>query len=159
LTPISLETFIRREVTGAVLANVVLNPLLAWLANREMAFKALWAADGIVVDLALTSVILSLLVGLFTAGHLNAKLRAGEVATPGRAPRGPAWLSRLPRRGWLLGLIVGLAVAVAVVLVCGLLDSFGVSGLSAVSYLALKAAYGGCLAFVVARWALLRQAV
>lgn len=142
---------------GAAAVNAAVNPLLEWLRNRSMEPRPLWAMDGIVVDLAVTSVILSFLVVLFVARDVRSQLRNLRLTIADDLPRAPAWLSLLPSRGWLLGPALGLAAAVAVIVVSWGLHAVGVFGLSAAAYLVFKGTYCGCLGFAVARWAILRQ--
>jgi hypothetical protein len=151
---ISTIQYIRKEATGAAVANGVVNALVAWTINRDMALVPF--AVGI-VDIALTSVIVSFLVALFAAHGLRRKFRAGQLTTEG----GPVRMGRLPRhlpsRAPLLGLALGASAALIVAVAFGILNALGVAGLSFRAYLAFKAVYCGCLGFVAARWAMLRQ--
>lgn len=152
----SMTSYIRKQATVAAIFNVVLNPLLAWLINRGTDFIPLWASNGIVVDLALTAVILSVLVAYFMARGLRQDLGAGHITTGGESPHVGRLLARLPSRGTTLGLLIGVGVAIVVILVCWLLHALGASGLSLATYIVFKAAYGGVLGYVVARWVILR---
>lgn len=153
----SMTSYVRRQATIAAIFNVVLNPLIAWLGHRGTASLPLGGSNGIAVDLAVTSLVLSLLVALFMTRGLREQLEAGHVTTSDGAPRVEGWLARLPGRGWVLGLLLGGAAAVVAVVACGLLVLVGVSEVSLGAYLVLKALYCGLLGYLVARWVLLRQ--
>jgi len=158
LASVSVASYIRKQATAAAIINAVLNPLIEWLFNREKGFVPLWASDGIVVNIAVTSVILSLLVALFTTRGLHQELHAGHITTGGgESPRAGRLLSQLPRRAWSLGLLLGVGVAAFVTLTFWLLHVLDVSGLSFGGFLVFKAVYCGLLGFVVARWVILRQ--
>lgn len=149
--------YVRRQSRIAGLVNVVLNPLLAWLAYRRVDFLPLWAGRGVVVDLAVTSVILSLLVALFMTNGLRRDLGAGRVVPPADGPRAGPVLARLPGGAWSLGLLLGVTAAGVAVAACGLLHALGESGVPLSVYLLAKAVYCGVLGYVVARWVLLRR--
>lgn len=117
----------------------------------------LWGSDGIARNLAVSSVILSLLVALFAAGGLHRELPAGQISIGDGSPRAAGWLTPLPGQAWLLGLLLGLGAASLVIVTFWLLDALGVSGLSFAGSMALTAFYCGSLGFLVARWVILRQ--
>lgn len=154
-TPVA--SYIRTQATVAAIFNAVLNPLFGWLSNKGTDFMPLWASDGIARATATSTIILSLLVALFTAHGANHELNAGRISTHGGTPEAGRLLSRLPRRGSLLGLLLGVGVALLVTLVFWLLHLLGVSGLSLPVFLVFIGVYGGSLGFLVARWVILRQ--
>jgi hypothetical protein len=138
--------------------NVVLNPVVAWLSNRQMDVVPLWGGHSIVVDTAVTSVVLSLLVALFTAWGVEQALRAGRLRATDGFPRTGCLLSHLPRPAWSLGLLLGLGVAcVLTPLTFGLFHALGLSGLPLAGFALFKAIYTGPLGFVVTRWVILRH--
>jgi hypothetical protein len=153
----TVATYVRVQATVAGLVNAGLNPLFEWLLNRDKGYQPLWGSAGAVVNLVVTSIILSLLVALFAARGARHELSAGRMRADGGSVRMRRPLSRLPRHGWLLGLLLGAAAAVVVVVACWLLDLLGVSGLTLSQMLVLKAAYCGLLGFGVARWTIFRQ--
>ena len=158
MAPVPLASYLRKQATGAAIFNVVGNPLIEWITNREKGFVPLWASDGMVVNIAVTSIILSVLVALFAARGLHKELHAGHIATGGgESPRAGRLLSKLPSRAWLLGLLLGIGVAAVVTLAFWLLHVLDISGLSFGGFLVFKAVYCGLLGFVVARWVILRQ--
>lgn len=153
----SVVSYIRKQGAIAAIINVVVNPLLAWLTHRGMSFVPLTGSSGVMVDVALTSVLLSLLVALFTTPAMRRDLRNQRVTVTEGSPPARRWLGQLPARAWSLGLLLGLGAACAVTLAFWLLDALGLSGLSFAEFVAFKAGYTGLLAFVVTRWVILRQ--
>jgi len=151
----SADSYVRKQAVVTGLVNVVVNPLLAWAGKRGTSFVPLWSADGIVVDIALTAIILSLLVAWFSAAGVRRALRTGLDAVDG--PQPGRWLARLPSGASALGLSLGVAAAVVSVLAIWVLHLLGVSGLSTGWFLVLKAVYGGVLGYLVARWVMVRQ--
>jgi hypothetical protein len=151
--------YVRNQATAAALVNVVLNPLIEWVLNGEKGFQPFWGSAGVVFNVALTSIILSVLVALFAARGVRHELAAGRIATGDKAVRAPRLPSRLPGRAGWLGLLLGIGAAAVVATAFWLLHLVGVSGLSIGGLLILKAVYCGVLAFVVARWTILRQLV
>ena len=93
-----------------LIANAVLNPVLAWLGDRKMEFVPLLRGHSIVIDTALTSVLLSLLVALFVTSGVHRDLEAGRVTASGFS-RKERLLSRLPSQAWALGLMLGFGIA------------------------------------------------
>ncbi|NGP05400.1 hypothetical protein G6038_07840 [Rhodococcus sp. 14C212] len=153
----SAASYVRKQAVVTGLVNVVVNPLLAWAGKRGTSFVPLWSADGIVVDIALTAIILSVLVSWFSAAGVRRALRGGLDATTADTPQAARWLSRLPSGTWSLGLSLGVAAAAVSVLAIWVLHLLGVSGLSTGWFLVLKAVYGGVLGYLVARWVMVRQ--
>ncbi len=153
-----VESFIRRTGVTAGLFNFVLNPLLAWLGNRSRAEVPLTGAGSAAVDTVITCLILSFLVTLFISADTRRALRTGTLETGGRLPRTGPLLGRLPGRPWQLGLILGLVAALVVTAgLVGLSAAFGVTSFPFLAFALLKAGYTPLLAYVVARWVILRQ--
>lgn len=145
---------------ACALINIVLNPIVAWLGNRQMDFVPLSGWNSIVFDTAVTSIVLSLLVTLFTTSGVRKALLAGRIKTTDGFPRTEYLLSRLPKQAWSLGLLLGLGIAcVLAPLTFGVLHALGFPGLPFVGFAILKAMYAGPLGFVVTRWAVLRQVI
>jgi hypothetical protein len=137
---------------------MVLNPAFAWLGNREMAFTPLTGGGSIIVDTAITSVIMSLVVTLFVASGTRREIAAGRISNSDGLSSGLGLLSWLPRQRWALGLIIGVGVALVVTPLTFILFSImGVAGLSFVRFALFKAVWTPLVAFVVARWVVLRQ--
>nr|WP_313776834.1 hypothetical protein [Mycobacterium sp.] len=144
--------YIRGQIAGAALVNAVLNPLVEWGLNRSKGFQPFWGGDGVVANMVLTSLILSVLVALFAARGVHHQLAAGRITAMRAAPV----LARLPGRAGVLGLLLGASAAVAAVLVFWLLDVIGVVGMPFWGLLVLKSTYCGVLGGVVAWCVMLR---
>lgn len=153
-----VDSYIRTQGITCAVINMVLNPVVAWLGNRQMEFTPLSGGNSIVVDTAVTSIVLSLLVALFTASGVRQALHAGRLKATDGSPRAGRLLSHLPRKAWALGLLLGLGIAcVLTPLTFGLFHALGFSGLPFVGFALFKAIYTPPLGFVVTRWVILRQ--
>ena len=53
----SVRSYIRSTGMGAAVPNMVINPAIAWLLNRQMEFVPLTGDGGMIVDTAITSVV------------------------------------------------------------------------------------------------------
>ncbi len=148
--------YIRAQAAVAGLVNLVVNPAIDWLSSRHKGAQPIWGADGLVVNFVITSLILSTLVGVFAAWGVRREVRAGRLLSGNASSR---WLHRLPTRGWLAGLTLGAAAAAVVIAVFWALHALGVTTLTLVALMAVKALYCGVLGFLVARWVILRQLV
>lgn len=147
--------YVRTQATVAGLINVVVNPAIDWLSSRHKGPRPVWGADGLVVNFVITSLVLSTLVGAFTAWGVRRELRAGRIGSVGTAI--PArWLRRLPQRGWVAGLMLGAVAAVLAIAASWLLHAAGVTTLSLAGLMTVKAVYCGLLAFLVARRVIMR---
>ena len=62
-----VDAYIRTQGINCAVINIVLNPVVAWLGNRPLNFKPLAGDNSMVVDTAVTCIVMSLLVALFTA--------------------------------------------------------------------------------------------
>lgn len=149
-------TYVRTQAAAAALVNAVLNPLIESVLNHQKGFQPFAGSDGVIVNMALTSIILSVLVALFAARGAHHKLAAGGIAA-GRLIGSTRLLMRLPGRAGWLGLVLGLGAAAVVGITLWLLDLAGVSGVPFFVLLIFKAVYCGLLGFAVARWTILRQ--
>lgn len=138
--------FVRTQGLICGILNVVINPVLAWALNRSMDDVPV---AGVAVDTAVTCLVLSLLVSLFTTAGVARALRTGELLEPaGGRPLNP----------WGLGLAMGLGAAcVAAPLAFGLFHALGVSRLPFPAFALFKACYTGPLGYAVTRWVILRQ--
>lgn len=153
-----VDAYIRTQGINCAVINMVLNPVVAWLGNRQMDFMPLSGGNSIVVDTAVTSIVLSLLVALFTASGVRQALQAGRVSATDGSPRAGRLLAHLPRKAWALGLLLGLGIAcVLTPLTFWLFHALGFPGLSFARFALFKALYTPPLGFVVTRWVILRQ--
>src|SRR5262249_62064632 len=94
-TILSIGKFHAQGVACAVI-NAVLNPAIAWLGNRRMAFEPLSGENSIIVDTAATCIILSLLVPLFVTPAAHRQLRAGQRTGRATAVWESSLLGQLP---------------------------------------------------------------
>jgi len=153
--PQSLTSYIRKTGLTAAMANAVINPALAWLLNRQLAGMT---PNHVLTDTAVTSVVLSLFVSVCVTWGAERDLKAGRIAPADPHLRPGLLLVRLPRRGWALGLIVGVGgAAVLAFLTFWLFRLFNVSELSFTAFALFKITYTPPLAYIVARWAILRR--
>jgi hypothetical protein len=154
----SIKSYIRSQGIGAAVGNMILNPAFAWLGNRELASTPLTGGGSIIVDTAITSVIMAFVVTLFVASGTRREIAAGRIANADGFSPGLGLLSRLPRQGWALGFTIGVGVALVVTPLTFMLFSLlGVAGLPFVGFALFKAVWTPLVAFVVARWVVLRQ--
>ncbi|MGW2743848.1 hypothetical protein [Streptomyces sp. NPDC001450] len=153
----SVTSYMRRQGTICAIINVVINSLITWLGHRRTGFVPLTGNRGIVVDVFVTSILLSLLVSLFVSTAVRHDLDAGRVRAMDEAPGAGRVLSRLPARWWALGLLLGVGVAVVATLVLRLLGALGLSGLAPAGFVAFMAVYTGLLGYAMTRWVILRQ--
>ena len=153
-----LQTYIRSQGVACAVINAVLNPAMAWLGNRQMAFMPLSGDNGIAVDTAITSIVLSLLVSLFVTPAVRRELNAGQLTVSEAVPWEGRVLSHLPVQAWAVGLLIGIVAAVILTpLVLGVFHIVGASGLSFAAFALLKAVYTPALGYLVTRWVVLRQ--
>ncbi|MFZ5864839.1 MAG: hypothetical protein ACOYXY_03065 [Thermodesulfobacteriota bacterium] len=154
----AVRAYIRSQGIGAAVGNIVLNPAFAWLSNREMASTPLTGGGSIIVDTAITSVIMPLVVTLFVASGTRREIAAGRISNFDGLFPGLGLLSWLPRQGWALGLTIGVGVALVVTpLIFILFSVLGIAGLPFAAFALFKAVWTPLVAFVVARWVVLRQ--
>lgn len=158
MRPQALRGYIRTQGIIAAIINAVLNPGLAWLGNRQMEVMTLGGDRSLVLDTAITSIVMSLLVTLCVTWGVQRDLKAGRLTVPRGFSRNGGLLSRLPRRAWALGLVLGVGLAILLAsLILAVCHLFGLSGVPFVEFATLKAVYSGLLGFVVTRWVIFRQ--
>jgi hypothetical protein len=151
--------YIHAQGVACAVINAVLNPAIAWLGNRRMAFVPLSGSNSIIVDTAVTSIVLSLLVSLFVTPAAHREFRAGRLTGSDTV----FWwengaLAHLPSKAWSFGLLIGVvASAVITPLMFGAFRVLGSTGLSFAGFVILKAVYTAALGFIVARLVILRQ--
>jgi len=156
--PQSVSEYARTQGLIAALINAVLNPVLAWVSNRDMEFMTLSGNRSIIMDTAITSLVVSLLVALFVTWGVRRDLKAGRLTLTNAFSWKKHLLSCLPTQAWALGLMLGFGIAfVVILLTLALFHLIGISGFSFAAFALFKAAYTGLLAFVVTRWVILRQ--
>jgi hypothetical protein len=82
----SIGSYIRKKALAAGLINMILNPLLVFLLNREINKVAL---PGILIDTIITSIVMTWLVAVFSAADVNRQLRAGNFKDENLPQPGP----------------------------------------------------------------------
>jgi multidrug efflux pump subunit AcrB len=153
-----VRSYIHAQGMACAVINAVLNPTIAWLGNRRMAFVPLSGGNGITVDTAVTSIVLSLLVSLFVTPAAHREFRAGRLTTSDTVFSESGVLAHLPSKAWSFGLLIGVvAAAVIAPLMSGTFRVLGLHGLSFAGFAILKAVYTAALGFIVTRWVILRQ--
>ena len=154
----SVRSYIRAQGAVCAVINAVLNPALAWLGNRRMAFVPLSGGNSIVVDTAVTSIVLSLLVSLFVTPTARREFGAGRLTGNDTAFRKSGVLAHCSSGAWSFGLLMGVvAAAVITPLLFATFYVLGSAGLSFGRFIILKALYTAALGFAVTRWVILRQ--
>lgn len=150
----SIYSYIHKQALTAALINMVVNPLLAFLINKNTESVAL---SGILVDTIITSIVMTWLVTVFSAADINRQLRAGRFENENLPRPGPV-LSRLPRRGVLLGTVLFICtILIMITLTVSAFSLFGITELSVDKLALFKVIYTGPVAYIVARLAIIRQ--
>jgi len=150
----SIDSYIYKQALAAALINMVVNPLLAFLINRNVDTVTL---SGIVVDTIITSIVMTWLVAVFSAADINRQLQAGLFKDENLPQPGPI-LSRLPRQGALLGMVLFIcAVLIMVTLTVSMFLLFGITELSVNRLALFKLIYTGPVAYLVATLTITRQ--
>lgn len=154
----AIRSYIRSQAIGAAVGNMVINPALAWLINRQVAFVPLTGDNSMIIDTAITCVVMTLIVTLLIARGTRRELEAGRIAQSANSTPGQGVLSLLPHAGWALGLTLGLGAAVVIApLTFGVFRLLGVTGLSLGGFAVFKAVWTPLVAVIVVRWVVLRQ--
>lgn len=147
--------YIRTQGIVCAVINAVLNPALAWLGNRQMRFVP---ANNAVVDTAVTTVVLSLLVALCVTPGVRAALRSGSLVFDARVGAADRWMLRLPSRSWVLGLHLGLvSVCVVIPPMVVAFHMLAIAGLSFAAFALFKAVYTASLGYLATRWVIMRR--
>ncbi len=151
----AVKAYIFVQATICALINMIVNPLVSWIGNRDMRFTPL---TGILIDTTITCLVMSTLIALFTISGVRRDIKAGRIRADDRVVRAAGPLSCLPRSWWALGPLLGAGFAVVLVPVtCGVAALLGLPGLTFGWLVLLKIVYTGAVAFAVTRWLILRQ--
>jgi hypothetical protein len=154
----SVRSYIRAQGVACAVINAMLNPAITWLGNRRMAFVPLSGDNSIIVDTAVTSIVLSLLVSLFVTPAARREFRAGRLTGTDTVFGESGVLANLPSKAWSFGLLMGVvAAAVITPLMFATFRVLGSAGLSFAGFAILKAVYTAALGFAVTRWVIVRQ--
>ncbi|WP_292388056.1 hypothetical protein [Methanosarcina sp. UBA5] len=150
----SIDSYIQKQALAAALINMVVNPILAFVINRNVDSVAL---SGIIIDTIITSIVMTWLVTFFSAADINRKLRAGHFNNE-NLPHPGSIMSRLPRQGVLLGAVLFIfTVLIMMILTVSISSLFGITELSIERLALFKAIYTSSVAYFTARLAILRQ--
>ena len=148
------HSYIQTQATISAIINMIVNPAVSWLGNRDMQATPL---AGVAMDMAITCLVMSTLIALFITMGLNRALKSGNIEASD-ATSSAGVLARLPCSWWVLGLTLGLGCAIVLVpLSLGLFTLFGVSELPFWGLFVLKILYPGAVAFAVTKWIILMQ--
>lgn len=140
----STESYIHKQALVAALINMMVNPLLAFLLNRNVESVAL---PDILIDMIITLILITWLVTSFSVSDVNRQIRAGDFKGDDLPRPGPILL-RLPKRGALLVMVLFVCTAlVMVTLTVSLSSLFGITELSVDRLALFKASLyrPGCL--------------
>ncbi|NCC35138.1 MAG: hypothetical protein EOM24_24470 [Chloroflexia bacterium] len=144
----------RTQATISAIINMIVNPAITWLSNREMAVTPL---TDVLVDMSITCLIMSTVIAFFMNAGVKRDLKSGNIRLDAPPPS-PSVLLRLPRSWASLGLLLGFGFAILLVPVTlGIFTVFGLSKLSFGWLIVFKIAYTGAIAYLVTRWIILRQ--
>jgi len=150
----SIDSYIHKQALSTALINMVVNPLLAFLINRNVDSVAL---PGILIDTIITSIVMTWLVTVFSTADINRQLRAGHFKNENLPHPGPILL-RLPRQGILLGAVLFICtILIMVTLTISMFSLFGITELSVEKLALFKTIYTGPVAYAVAHLAIIRQ--
>ncbi len=150
----SIDSYIQKQALAAALINMVVNPILAFVINRNVDSVGL---SGIIIDTIITSIVMTWLVTFFSAADINRKLRAGHFKNE-NLPHPGSIMSRLPRQGVLLGAVLFIfTVLIMMILTVSISSLFGITELSIERLALFKAIYTSSVAYFTARLAILRQ--
>lgn len=148
------NSYIQTQATSSAIINMIVNPAVSWLGNRDMQVTPL---TGVAMDMTITCLVMSTLIALFITLGLKRAVKSGNIKAK-YAASSAGVLSRLPRSWWVLGLTFGLGFAIVLVpLSLGLFTLFGLSELPFWGLVILKILYPGTVAFAVTKWVILRQ--
>ena len=151
----SLRSYVRAQGAVCAVLNAVLNPAIAWIGNRQMAFVPL---SGLVIDTIITCIVLSLLVSLFVTPATQREFRAGRLTGSDTDFVGRGVLAHFPKKAWSLGLLIGIVAAIVIApLMFAAFRMLGSRGLPFLGFIILKILYTAALGFAVTRWVILRQ--
>jgi hypothetical protein len=151
----SLRSYIRAQGAVCSVLNAVLNPAIAWIGNRQMAFVPL---SGIVIDTAITCIVLSMLVSLFVTPASRKEFRAGHLTGSDTQFAESGVLAHFPSKAWSFGLLMGVIAAVVITpLMFAAFRVLGSPGLPFWGFIILKILYTAALGFAATRWVILRQ--
>lgn len=136
-------------ITPAVI-NFVLIGGIAWVIHRGRSSVALWGADGMGIDIILTSFLLPFLTCLIVMLIVWRLFEQGDQSAVSWTRFDFWWLAWLPQGKWARAVEIGAATALggSAILLSGL-DLLKIENLSPNGAIVLKASYGAVLAGLV----------
>lgn len=136
-------------ITPAVI-NFVLIGGIAWVIHRGRSSVALWGADGMGIDIILTSFLLPFLTCLIVMPIVWRLFEQGDQSAVSWTRFDFWWLAWLPQGKWARAVEIGAATALggSALLLSGL-DLLKIENLSPNGAIVLKASYGAVLAGLV----------
>ena len=150
-----MKAYMLKQAAICSIINMIVNPLVSWLGNQAMSFTNL--AD-ILVDMAITSLVMSTLIAFFTVSGFSRDIKTGRIHADAEAAAAPKWLSFMHGSWWFMGILFGVGFAVVLVPVTyWLAASLGFQGLNFRQLVLFKIVYTGTEAFLVTRWVIQRQ--
>ncbi len=108
---VATSTYLQSQATISAVINVIVNPTLSWLANRDMEPARL---PSIAIDMSITCLVMSLAIAYLVGSAVERQVRSGALRGDA-APPGARLRSRLPRSWWGLGLSLGAGFALVLV--------------------------------------------
>ena len=141
--------YIARETAISTVINVLLSLVFAAAVARGRTTIPLWGAQGIAVDFIPQTFMMMFAMTLVVTILARKRLRTAQIAP--RPTKGGSLSARLPQNAVVRALVVGLVLASVMCPLCaGVLHILGIDGLSAGSFIAMKALYGAVVTLAVA---------
>jgi hypothetical protein len=149
-SPQPLEVYIRIQASITAIINMIVNPSLAWLGNMKMEFVPFWGGNCLIIDTIITSIVLSVIVALFSGSGARRDIKAGNITIPEKSAPVGTFISRLPKKAWKIGLLFGLcSIIILLPATAGIFHLLGISGIPFAGFALFKAVYTGPLAYIV----------
>lgn len=149
--PAQRRFLIRDQIVAAMVVNLVINGVIAWLSTLGRTHIPLWGLTGVAADTLATSFFLPLLLCLIDTPLVRKKLASGELS-----PLSTEWgthpvLRWLPRSARVRAVRLGLFfLFTAAPLTIGAISGAGISQMTAAGFLVFKSLYATVLAGIVA---------
>jgi hypothetical protein len=150
----SIDSYIHKQALATALITMMINSLLIFFNHRNVDIIDL---PEIVIGTIITSVIMTWLVTIFSVAGVNRQLRAGHFKDDDLPQPGPI-LSRLPKQGVLLGIVLFVCAALIMgILTISLSFLFSITELSVNRFALFTAIYTIPITYIAARLAIIRQ--
>jgi cytochrome P450 len=140
----------RSFIITPVAINFILNGVIAWMVYGGQPSVRLWAPEGMVVDIVVTSFLLPFLTCLIVVPLVWQVMEQGEQSTVPWRRFEFLWLAWLPRSKWARAVAIGVATALGgSVLFLGVVYLLALQSLHTTLAILLKATYCAGLAAIV----------